>query len=107
VKHDDGGTAGADAGRFAAAASADAASPGGGASLKASPGPEFEKEADASSRPSLRKLGFLTIGLFDPADPASGHETTLQTIELGERLASTAPGCATAIFSLGFPPPLR
>jgi alkanesulfonate monooxygenase SsuD/methylene tetrahydromethanopterin reductase-like flavin-dependent oxidoreductase (luciferase family) len=35
---------------------------------------------------SLRKLGFLTIGLFDPADPASGHESTLQVIELGERL---------------------
>ena len=34
----------------------------------------------------LRKLGFLTIGLFDPADPAAGHEETLRTIELGERL---------------------
>ncbi|TLM87023.1 LLM class flavin-dependent oxidoreductase [Pseudarthrobacter sp. NamE5] len=34
----------------------------------------------------LRKLGFLTIGLFDPADPAAGHESTLQVIELGERL---------------------
>jgi alkanesulfonate monooxygenase SsuD/methylene tetrahydromethanopterin reductase-like flavin-dependent oxidoreductase (luciferase family) len=34
----------------------------------------------------LEKLGFLTIGLFDPADPAGGHETTLQVIELGERL---------------------
>jgi alkanesulfonate monooxygenase SsuD/methylene tetrahydromethanopterin reductase-like flavin-dependent oxidoreductase (luciferase family) len=34
----------------------------------------------------LRRLGFLTIGLFDPADPAAGHETTLQVIELGERL---------------------
>src|SRR5690349_182222 len=34
----------------------------------------------------LEKLGFLTIGLFDPADPAPGHETTLQVIELGERL---------------------
>lgn len=38
-----------------------------------------------SSRP-LRKLGFLTIGLFDPANPAAGHESTLQVIELGERL---------------------
>ncbi|MFF5791486.1 LLM class flavin-dependent oxidoreductase [Paeniglutamicibacter sp. NPDC012692] len=38
-----------------------------------------------SSRP-LRKLGFLTIGLFDPADPAAGHESTLQVIELGEQL---------------------
>ncbi|MEU2348729.1 LLM class flavin-dependent oxidoreductase [Modestobacter sp. NPDC049651] len=34
----------------------------------------------------LEKLGFLTIGLFDDADPAAGHETTLQVIELGERL---------------------
>jgi alkanesulfonate monooxygenase SsuD/methylene tetrahydromethanopterin reductase-like flavin-dependent oxidoreductase (luciferase family) len=34
----------------------------------------------------LEKLGFLTIGLFDPADPAAGHETTLQVVELGERL---------------------
>jgi alkanesulfonate monooxygenase SsuD/methylene tetrahydromethanopterin reductase-like flavin-dependent oxidoreductase (luciferase family) len=34
----------------------------------------------------LRQLGFLTIGLFDPADPAAGHESTLQIIELGEQL---------------------
>jgi hypothetical protein len=34
----------------------------------------------------LRKLGFLTIGLFDGADPRSGHESTLDIIALGERL---------------------
>ncbi len=34
----------------------------------------------------LQHLGFLTIGSFDPADPRSGHEATLRTIELGERL---------------------
>ena len=34
----------------------------------------------------LEKLGFLTIGSFDGADPAPGHETTLQVIELGEQL---------------------
>jgi alkanesulfonate monooxygenase SsuD/methylene tetrahydromethanopterin reductase-like flavin-dependent oxidoreductase (luciferase family) len=34
----------------------------------------------------LRKLGFLTIGLFDEADPYAGHETTLEIIELGEKL---------------------
>ncbi|MGW4232085.1 LLM class flavin-dependent oxidoreductase [Streptomyces sp. NPDC004980] len=34
----------------------------------------------------LRKLGFLTIGLFDEADPRRGHESTLSIIELGERL---------------------
>jgi alkanesulfonate monooxygenase SsuD/methylene tetrahydromethanopterin reductase-like flavin-dependent oxidoreductase (luciferase family) len=37
------------------------------------------------SRP-LSKLGFLTIGLFDEADPRRGHESTLEIIELGERL---------------------
>src|SRR5690242_7587272 len=39
----------------------------------------------SAARP-LRKLGFLTIGLFDEADPARGHESTLEVIELGERL---------------------
>ncbi|MBA4862258.1 LLM class flavin-dependent oxidoreductase [Streptomyces sp. PSKA54] len=34
----------------------------------------------------LRKLGFLTIGLFDEADPRRGHESTLEIIELGEEL---------------------
>ncbi|GAB3960578.1 LLM class flavin-dependent oxidoreductase [Micromonospora vulcania] len=34
----------------------------------------------------LRKLGFLTIGLFDEADPRAGHEATLKIIELGEQL---------------------
>ncbi len=34
----------------------------------------------------LRRLGFLTIGLFDADDPAAGHETTLRMIELGEEL---------------------
>ncbi len=34
----------------------------------------------------LRKLGFLTIGLFDGADPGPGHESTLAIIELGEQL---------------------
>lgn len=34
----------------------------------------------------LQRLGFLTIGIFDPQRPAEGHETTLQMIELGERL---------------------
>ena len=34
----------------------------------------------------LERLGFLTIGSFDGADPGPGHETTLEVIELGERL---------------------
>ncbi|MFD1050071.1 LLM class flavin-dependent oxidoreductase, partial [Kibdelosporangium lantanae] len=34
----------------------------------------------------LRKLGFLTIGLFDERDPRAGHESTLEIIQLGEQL---------------------
>jgi alkanesulfonate monooxygenase SsuD/methylene tetrahydromethanopterin reductase-like flavin-dependent oxidoreductase (luciferase family) len=34
----------------------------------------------------LEKLGFLTIGSFDAADPGRGHRRTLEVIELGERL---------------------
>jgi alkanesulfonate monooxygenase SsuD/methylene tetrahydromethanopterin reductase-like flavin-dependent oxidoreductase (luciferase family) len=34
----------------------------------------------------LRKLGFLTIGLFDGADPRPGHESVLEVIQLGEEL---------------------
>ncbi|WP_041759195.1 LLM class flavin-dependent oxidoreductase [Pseudonocardia dioxanivorans] len=34
----------------------------------------------------MARLGFLTIGLFDGADPGPGHENTLRTIELGEQL---------------------
>ena len=40
----------------------------------------------SSSPRSLRRLGFLTIGLFDPDHPAAGHESTLQIIQLGEQL---------------------
>src|SRR6201996_3241480 len=35
---------------------------------------------------ALEKLGFLTIGLFDGQDPGPGHQSTLEAIELGERL---------------------
>jgi alkanesulfonate monooxygenase SsuD/methylene tetrahydromethanopterin reductase-like flavin-dependent oxidoreductase (luciferase family) len=35
---------------------------------------------------TLRRLGFLTIGVFDEADPRRGHESTLEIIELGEQL---------------------
>jgi len=34
----------------------------------------------------LERMGFLTIGLFDPADPGPGHESVLEIIELGEQL---------------------
>src|SRR6478736_6269556 len=35
---------------------------------------------------ALRKLGFLTIGRFDEADPRPGHEQTLSMIERAEAL---------------------
>ncbi|MCD5355184.1 LLM class flavin-dependent oxidoreductase [Kineosporia mesophila] len=35
---------------------------------------------------ALQRMGFLTIGLFDEADPRAGHESTLRIIELGEQL---------------------
>src|SRR3984957_4918749 len=35
---------------------------------------------------ALDRLGFLTIGLFDGDNPGPGHQTTLEIIELGERL---------------------
>jgi alkanesulfonate monooxygenase SsuD/methylene tetrahydromethanopterin reductase-like flavin-dependent oxidoreductase (luciferase family) len=34
----------------------------------------------------LRKLGFLTIGRFDAAEPGPGHEQTLSMIERAEAL---------------------
>src|ERR1700710_1230439 len=40
---------------------------------------------DYADRP-LAKLGFLTIGSFDPSDPFAGHDTTLRIIDLGEEL---------------------
>ena len=35
---------------------------------------------------ALKKLGFLTIGVFDGDDPGPGHRSTLEVIELGEQL---------------------
>jgi hypothetical protein len=37
---------------------------------------------------ALERLGFLTIGLFDESDPARGHRTTPEIIELGDPAAS-------------------
>ncbi|WP_327368822.1 LLM class flavin-dependent oxidoreductase [Streptomyces sp. NBC_01217] len=52
-----------------------------------SPNPNPNPNPSPNSNPKpLRKLGFLTIGLFDGADPRPGHESTLSIIELGERL---------------------
>lgn len=46
---------------------------------------DTEGSSAAGSKP-LRRLGFLTIGLFDGADPRAGHESTLEIIQLGEQL---------------------
>ncbi len=50
--------------------------------------PRARRRAEDFTGPgsALKKLGFLTIGLFDPAEPAAGHESTLRIIELGEQL---------------------
>ena len=36
------------------------------------------------------RLGFPTIALFDPDDPATGHESTLRIIELGTAVTPSA-----------------
>ncbi|MBT1631564.1 LLM class flavin-dependent oxidoreductase [Curtobacterium flaccumfaciens] len=38
----------------------------------------------------LERLGFLTIGSFDPSRPGDGHEETLRMVERGERLGFDA-----------------
>jgi len=57
----------------------------------------------APSEP-LEKLGFLTIGSFDGADPGPGHETTLQVIELGERLGFDSAWVRHGTCSTASPP---
>ncbi|WP_372458177.1 LLM class flavin-dependent oxidoreductase [Streptomyces olivaceus] len=47
--------------------------------------PTEGSQVDVDGRP-LKRLGFLTIGLFDEDDPGPGHETTLRVVELGEQL---------------------
>jgi alkanesulfonate monooxygenase SsuD/methylene tetrahydromethanopterin reductase-like flavin-dependent oxidoreductase (luciferase family) len=54
----------------------------------------------------LLKLGFLTIGLFDGADPAPGHETTLQIIELGEQLGFDSAWVRHRHFQYGISSPV-
>src|SRR3954471_25049189 len=54
----------------------------------------------------LEKLGFLTIGLFDGADPGPGHETTLAVIELGERLGFDGAWVRPRHLQYGIPSPV-
>jgi alkanesulfonate monooxygenase SsuD/methylene tetrahydromethanopterin reductase-like flavin-dependent oxidoreductase (luciferase family) len=58
-----------------------------------------------SSEP-LQKLGFLTIGLFDGADPRPGHETTLEIIELGEQLGFDSAWVRHRHFQYGISSPV-
>ena len=51
----------------------------------------------------LTKLGFLTIGLFDGADPRPGHESTLRIIELGEQLGFDSAWVRTGTCSTASP----
>lgn len=50
--------------------------------------PHTRRRAEDFAGPGapLEKLGFLTAGLLDPADPAAGYEQTLRIIALGEQL---------------------
>src|SRR3954467_1245795 len=64
-----------------------------------------EEPVPPTSRP-LRKLGFLTIGLFDEADPRRGHESTLEIIELGERLGFDSAGGRHRHLQFGISPPV-
>ena len=57
------------------------------------------------SRP-LRKLGFLTIGLFDEHDPGAGHESTLEIIELGEQLGFDSAWLRHRHFQFGISSPV-
>ena len=52
---------------------------------------------------ALERLGFLTIGLFDGADPGPGHRSTLEVIELGERLGFDSAWLRTGTCSTGSP----
>ncbi|NKQ57566.1 LLM class flavin-dependent oxidoreductase [Amycolatopsis sp. K13G38] len=54
----------------------------------------------------LRRLGFLTIGLFDESDPRAGHESTLNIIELGERLGFDSAWVRHRHFQLGISSPV-
>jgi len=54
----------------------------------------------------LQKLGFLTIGLFDGADPRPGHETTLEIIELGEQLGFDSAWVRHRHFQYGISSPV-
>jgi alkanesulfonate monooxygenase SsuD/methylene tetrahydromethanopterin reductase-like flavin-dependent oxidoreductase (luciferase family) len=48
--------------------------------------PDLKEQPVPLPSAPLRKLGFLTIGLFDGADPGPGHRSLLEIIELDERL---------------------
>ena len=51
----------------------------------------------------LRKLGFLTIGLFDGADRAGVTSRHWRSSNWASSSGSTAPGCATGICSTASP----
>jgi hypothetical protein len=55
----------------------------GGVTTPADPIIEAEWWVPTPDKPR-RKLGFLTIGLFDESDPGRGHESTLEIIGLDD-----------------------
>ncbi len=54
----------------------------------------------------LRKLGFLTIGLFDERDPAAGHEQTLRTVVRAEELGFDSVWLRNRHLQLGISSPV-
>src|ERR1700729_3930996 len=54
----------------------------------------------------LDRLGFLTIGLFDGDNPGPGHQTTLEIIELGERLGFDSAWVRDRHLQYGTPSPV-
>jgi alkanesulfonate monooxygenase SsuD/methylene tetrahydromethanopterin reductase-like flavin-dependent oxidoreductase (luciferase family) len=54
----------------------------------------------------LEKLGFLTLGLFDGDDPGPGMESTLEVIELGDRLGFDSAYLRHRHFQTGISSPI-
>lgn len=60
----------------------------------------------SEKKDTLKKLGFLTLGLFDPKDPLPGHETTLRIIQLGEELGFDSAWARQRHMQFGISSPL-
>ena len=64
------------------------------------------RQGDTVANRPLERLGFLTIGTYDEADPAGGHEATLQLIERAEALGFDSVWLRNRHFQHGISSPL-